>query len=123
MLSACDVYAGRRPTDYKETKWVSADPNIYFEVSESHNTTALTYGEIFANDTITEMYVLFDMGGRAEFTYLPDAKESGSTPRNMIFRGRCKFGKDKLIVDILSNDAGLLADDVTQIKFVREPLE
>jgi hypothetical protein len=122
VLTACDTYAFSRPTAYKETRWVSTDPNIYFEVSEKYD--SLTFGELTTNDTIVEMEVLFNMGRRVDFRYLPDEKEIVSSYKDaLVFSGECKFGKDKLVVDILSNDAGLLTDDVTQITFVREPLE
>jgi hypothetical protein len=34
-----------------------------------------------------------------------------------------KFYKDKMILEITHNEAGLLPDDVKEITFVREPLE
>jgi hypothetical protein len=126
ILSSCDVYGGRRPADYKETKWVSVDPNIYFEVSEENYTITndITYGKIITNETTTEVRVHFNMGRRVDFRYLPGEKEIVSSHKDgLVFSGECKFGKDKLVVDILSNDAGLLPDDVMQITFVREPLE
>jgi hypothetical protein len=51
ILTSCDVYAGKRPTDYKETKWVSENPNIYIEISDKY------YGAIGCNS-----YGVINMG-------------------------------------------------------------
>ena len=29
----CDPYAGKRPSDYDDAKWVCEEPNIWFEVN------------------------------------------------------------------------------------------
>ena len=36
VLYGCDPFAGKRPTDYKNSKWVCQDPDIMITVSEKN---------------------------------------------------------------------------------------
>jgi hypothetical protein len=57
-----DLSAGKRPTDQLNTRWVSTDPDIYFEVSDKYEdiTGSWTYGQINIDGVITEIMVGFD---------------------------------------------------------------
>jgi hypothetical protein len=132
LFAACDPYANKKPYNYKDTKWVSTDPDIYFEVSNKYYalTGTSTLGQLITNDVVTEIYVNFASGRYVVFEDLSARSSIGvDTVGNMIyssreiFSGDAKFYKDKMILEITHNEAGLLPDDVKEITFVREPLE
>jgi hypothetical protein len=128
-FTGCDPYAGKRPNNYTDTKWVSGDPDIYFEVSDKYYKIVgfNTYGRININGDSIDAVVAFNMGRGVSFDdvasyHIDESGEAGYSPIPL-FGGECKFGKDKLVVKITHNEAGLLPDDVKEITFVREPLE
>ena len=122
-LCSCDVYAGKRPPEYDNTKWVSEDPDIYFEINDKYQyiTGNSTYGQIFINGIVTEIIISFDYGAGIEFR--PISAYDGAINADIwLFKGDCKFSKDKLIVIVTNNEKGWLDDSIKKITFVRYDL-
>jgi len=48
LLSSCgvDFYHGRRPVDYPNTRWVSQEPDMFFEVGASDYAQIIIDGDI-----------------------------------------------------------------------------
>ena len=46
----CDPYAGKRPSDYDDAKWVCEEPNIWFEVNSDEEESYYPKGEIVYNN-------------------------------------------------------------------------
>lgn len=122
LLQACTtIPPNARPTYYDKTKWVAQELNMYFEVDDKYIplTYTNTYGELVQDDVMTPFCVLFDYGTHVVFSeFLPEVPEISS--ELALFRGSCKFSKDKLVVDVWEND--FLDPAVKQITFIREEL-
>jgi len=127
LLPNCfvDFYTGKRPIDYPNTRWVSENPDIYFEVTRNGE---MTYGQITIDGDAIEIIVSFDYGTGIDFydlsAYTPpnESNRYGAIDgTNWLFWGSCKFGKDKLIVTIKKNRE-FLDDSIKKIIFVREDL-
>ena len=111
VSSSCvDFNSGKRPNDYDNTKWVSTQPDIWFEV---HNRKCT--GEATINDKVTKIYVSFDYGNTVEI--YPMGKNSLD---EVLMIGRCKFSKEKLVVFVSKNEKGLADESVTEITFMKE---
>jgi len=122
-LSSCfvDFNSGKRPTDYKNTKWVSDDPEMYFIVRINHK---VEYSQIIINDDVIELLCNFDYGGGIYF-HCPRYNEEGyleiTNLSDLLFSGICIFSKDKLIVKIKKNN-DFLDDSIKEIIFIREDI-
>ena len=123
LLQSCTMIPdGAVPTDHDKTKWVAQEIDMYFEVDDKYipvNYTN-TYGEVTQNDITTSFCVLFDYGSLVVFrSFIPGNPESSSELD--LFKGTCKFGEKKLVVDVREND--FLDSSIKQITFIREDLE
>jgi hypothetical protein len=127
FLSGCvDFSAGKRPDNQENTKWVSTDLDIWFEVKAEYGdiTGSNTYGEINMGGVITEIAVSFDYGTGVEFRPVSAFKKGEYIDGTAwLFLGRCKFSDDKLVVDIFNNSNGFLDDSIENITFYREYIE
>ena len=95
LLQGCvDFNHGKRPSDYKNTRWVSETPDIYFEVNEDYDTVTKTntYGKITEGENEFEITVLFDYGNGIVFCDLASGDQ--------MLRGTCKFSDDTLVVKV-----------------------
>jgi hypothetical protein len=122
-LTACvDFNAGKRPVDQKNTRWRSADPDIYFDVSDEYReiTRHSTYGKINIGGVITEIEVVFGHGASVYFDTF-----SGGNPDNAVwlFSGGCIFSNDKLVVHIDNRKEAFLDDSIKTITFYREEIK
>jgi hypothetical protein len=107
------------PLNHENTRWVSEDPNIFFEVSEEFRelTRYKTYGQISIDGEITEIVVCFDHGvGMYVFELLPDGN------REHLFGGLSKFYPDKLEVNKINNGKEVFGKSVKKITFFMEPI-
>lgn len=111
-----DAHSGERPTDYLPSKWVSYDPDIWFEVmtqdDQDHRTGT---GKMVLGDQIIDIEICFDMG---VYMWIFDL---GVEEDRRLAAGRCKFGADQFVVtitDIYNTD--IWSDDCKQITFIRE---
>ena len=62
-MSGCDVYCGKRPTDYPNTTWICKDPDIMFTVGEAHSGDL--YCEVSGKPLEKDVILAFGFG--AEF--------------------------------------------------------
>ncbi len=134
ILQGCavDMYVGKRPSDQNNTKWVSEEPDIYFEVSDKYNelTGCNTYGKVNINGVETEIAVSFALGSpRVEFRPVSAYHKSDNEEESYIdgnawlFKGNCNFSHNKLVVKIYNNDKGFLDDSIKKITFIKEEKE
>jgi hypothetical protein len=127
ILSSCgvDFYSGKRPSDFPNTRWVSIDPDMFFEVNMKYAelTGSKTYGEINIDGVITEIAVSFDYGTGVGFRDISYYEGKGINSYAWLFWGRGKFSKDKLVVTITDNSRGFLDDSITEIIFIREDMD
>ena len=132
MFAGCavDLYSGKRPTDYNNTKWVSEDYDIWFEVnSDFHDKYGCNaVGQITINGVTTETVFLFDYGTGINVYPTTSLEYSAYGKRYRdgdawLFLGDCRFGKKKFIISIRNNEKGFLPDDIEKITFIREDLE
>ena len=125
LYGCADFNSGRRPIDQENTRWVSTDPDIFFEVNEKHRnlTGTSTYGEINIDGVITEIFVIFDFG--TNITFYPISAFNGEfiNGDEWLFIGRCRFHNDRLAVNIFNNSRGFLDDSINTIVFYREEIE
>ena len=130
LLWGCDIYHGQRPSDYKNTRWVSENPNIYFEVNEkfSEITGTITYGKIIIDGVTTEIAVDFGMEPVAEFRPISSYKKGeGIDGHAWLFRGRCKYSPDKLVITKIVNNSryeeSFLDESIRKITFIKEDID
>jgi len=130
-LGTFDIYGGRRPIDFNETKWVSNDLNSYFEVSNKFLdiTGSTTYGKIIIDDDVTEILLLFDISNGVSIMEHPIIEsyvdKTGKTimvadTDKWLFKGKCRFTSKKLTIEITDNSRGYLDDSIKRIVYVRE---
>ena len=123
-----DFNVGKRPTDQNNTKWVSQNPDIYFEVNDEYGavTGCNTYGKTTVNGATTEIAVRFDYGTTVQFSPISayHKGENGSQSYidgdDWLFIGRCEFSKNMLVVNVFNNSKGFLDDEIKKITFVKE---
>jgi hypothetical protein len=117
---AWDPHSGERPKDYAPSKWVSENPNIWFEVPAfeegNSNTQTSLNGEIMLEDKTIKITVCFD-GGRSVFIYNADS-EGG-----LLLTGLCTFDPEKLIVEIDKKDDVIFGGKYEEITFVKSASE
>ena len=123
-----DINAGKRPIDHNNSRWVSEDPDIYFEVSDDYReiTGGRTYGKITIDRVVTEIRVSFDYGTTVQFAdiaaYKVDENGRAYIDGNMwLFIGRCKFSEDKLVVTVINNN-DFLDESIKKITFIKEEM-
>ena len=122
VLQGCvDFNAGKRPAEYINTKWISDNPNVYFEVREEFMELykTITYGEIFYNGNSIDVYVGFDMGKGVAIRELSNCYDLSIPP---LLRGLCEFGEDKFIVEVIEKDEKWFDEDLKEITFIREDI-
>jgi len=94
-----DASFGKRPDYFPNTKWVSEEPNIWFEVIEEVNdigeSNNVIKGEIYFEDEKLNFEAYFDMG--IGFNIIVEAEDY---EYNKTIKGLCSFYSDKLIVEI-----------------------
>ncbi|MCL1866142.1 MAG: hypothetical protein FWF82_01900 [Oscillospiraceae bacterium] len=112
LLSACDIYAGKRPLDVNNVKWVSQNPDIWFIVQDFH-----CFGEMNLDGEIINIEVPFDYGKGV--TVFPDLCEFGD---EWLFIGEWeyKMGDSTFVFNVKNNEKGVLDDSVKTITFTKE---
>lgn len=134
LLQGCaiDRYVGKRPSDQDNTKWVSEEPDIYFEVSDKYAdiTGCNTYGKIVMEGIETEIAVSFAAGStRVKFrpvsSYHKEDNEENSyiDGDDWLFLGKCRFSNDKLVVTVSNNEKGFLDESIEKITFIKEKVD
>ena len=100
LISGCILGGDKRPSGFPNTKWVSEDPEIWFEVKFPYDYIEL-YGQMKTDDDYIEIVVLFDAG--TAFKLCEVSEVSGEEKRTRILSGYCKYSassSEKLVVEI-----------------------
>lgn len=117
IFSGCILHQGERPTDYGPAKWISNDPNIWFEVLETDDKLGTNrmspIGQIILGNRSIDFTMHFD-GGITVYFYNADGKSG------LLFSGTCNFSIDNLIVKINKNKDTVFNGEIDQIVFKRE---
>jgi len=115
LFSNCDVHSGKRPLDYPPAKWVSEEPEMWFEIGKSDNSAYSPreniYGFLVLDGHNIEIEVFFDGGNGIYFNATSDFDK--------FTKGHCKFRSDKLIVKIDKERDGFLNGLYKTITFIR----
>ncbi|MDD6236229.1 MAG: hypothetical protein PUB00_02495 [Clostridiales bacterium] len=126
MLCGCKMcrtlYDGQRPNDYPNTRWVSKEPDIYFEVSDVPG--QLCYGKLVKDGKTIDIKVDFSLDTDV-YVMINDGVGT-RTDENFLFKGYCKFSETKLVITIEGNPENYgnyyFGEDVKKITFIREEL-
>ena len=130
LLTGCvDFYTGKRPIDYPNTRWVSENPDMYFEVG---NSVSVEYAQIMMHGEVIELICGFDHGVGITFydvsAFIPADPSNpndidGVRFEGWLFMGLCEFSKDKLVAKITNNGKGFLDKSIKEITFLREDIQ
>lgn len=111
IFCGCDVYAGKRPNAYRNSKWVSEDPQIELVV-DSKGYIACFIGE---GEGQQEYDVLFTYGREIIFI-----EQNSSSSKDFLFRGECFFGEEKMTVRVYAAEDQLFYGQYETLVFVRQ---
>ena len=123
LLNSCMyVPNGEYPFDYPAAMWVSEEPDIWFEVTDTTGRSDAK-GELTIGDEVYEIVMSFSYSYSVVVINGYDSVYSDK--RNWLFRGRCKFGAEKLIVKIDKDEKfpDIFNGEVDEITFIRIPIE
>ena len=132
LLSNCTPYPSiYRPVNYPNTRWVSMNPDIFFEIGEDKLSNGRAkYSQITVNGEVVELMCSFGQFG----SHVTFSDPVGFDPETglilhgfltndvTLLRGLCKFEPDRLVVTIEKNDKGILDNSITEIVFIREDI-
>ena len=126
-LSLIHIYFGGRPTDYGPALWISEEPYIWFEVQEeveyTRGNNPIVKGELTIDDEVYPCRVTFKPAGGICFYMESDWDEKNKVmllSYEQLMMGTCKFGPDKLVVDV-NEDMGQYYNG-ERLTFIRVPL-
>jgi len=133
LLTGCDPNTGRRPMDFPNTRWVSKNPDMFFEVPPTQDEAyrGPLHGGIIKDGETFELMIAFMWPGAlvsfndsSGFDLETRSLLPGINEINVrLFTGICTFGRNRLVVEIDNNDKGFLDDSVIRIVFRREDIE
>ena len=121
-FTGCDPYAGKRPEDYPNTRWICKEPYVRIDISDEDGINNVVF--IDYNGEITKMVMLFLPGSRVEFYRFDDYEEAINDSEItlnmdvMMVYGDCKFGKRKFVVEI--DESQFFDESVKVLVFYRE---
>jgi hypothetical protein len=100
LLSSCtvDFNRDRWPVAYPNTKWVSTNPDMYFEVKENIDNGNI--GEMRINKKVIPIKLVFDHGRGVYIVNNDVFIKTNSTYDSNLISGSCKFSRTKFIVNI-----------------------
>lgn len=95
-VNGCRGYATDRPINFPNTKWVSSNPDIYFQVDADSQAK----GEIKINGDIIKIELLFGQATSVRF-YI--GENTPSSPLKPVLDVEGTFSKNKMIVKVLED--------------------
>lgn len=120
LLVQCDNYVGERPLDYPETRWVSENPEMWFDIADLYGNPYddYVYGTLISDGKQVEIRVFFDKGSGIYF-----ASKNGNSD-SPFTRGTCEFSSEKLIVTIDKerDNFEVMKGKFDKIVFIKQPL-
>ena len=111
LLCGCDVYAGKRPPDYRNSTWICEKPYIELHVDESGYTLCI----IGSGEDRREYDVFFTPGDKL-FLSVKDSKSS----EDFVFKGECSFGREIMTVRVHAAEDQLFYGEYETLVFVRQ---
>ena len=130
FITSCDPNFNRMPTNYPNTRWVSQEPDMFFEIkSPRANFYTASYAQIIIDGEVVELRVVFaqsQMFVDDPAGYDPDTGQllSGLNTSDVhLFTGTGRFNPDRVVIRITHNPRGFLDDSIEQIIFYREDIE
>ena len=107
-LCGCDMYAGSRPHNYRNTQWICNETDIVIEVDANRELTCYVGSQRF--------YVHFNYGSGIFFFENDDP----NVVNEPVLVGECKFGAQKFVVSV---DKDLLFDGAyPTLTFIRRDI-
>jgi hypothetical protein len=116
VLSGCwNLYAGQRPDELGPARWVSENPDIWFEVFDEDPETGYVQpeGQLTYEGNTYAFLVMFDNSKGIVLQ-----SKSNDNIRSL-FKGNCKFGPEKLIVTIIPVSDNVFDGKIKVITFIR----
>lgn len=97
-FTACDMYSGMRPTDQKNSNWVSENPNIFFHVKDDEsNDSRITEGALIFDDKIFSIDLIFDyVTSIYIIDYAKDMESKYTLSEVSLISGGCTFSEKNL---------------------------
>lgn len=111
-------HQGERPFDYPPARWISENPNIWFDVvSHDGNPSRRSEpkGKVELTGRSVEIIVGFDITNRIF------VRENINASNPQGFNGTCKFNPEKLIVTVNKEKDTLFHGEYDTITFIRIP--
>ena len=129
LLTGCIFYNSfdsnydKRPIRQNNTRWVSTDPDIWFQVNDDLNFGNV--GELKIDGKTIKIKLAFDYGSGVNIIDLNlfelNQQSNEEYIDSTLITGQCKFSKTKLVVTIGGDDVNKVLDpSVKQIVFVRQ---
>lgn len=116
-----DYYGNVKPQAYGPAKWVSDEPNMWFEVTTPPDDNSPfdvpLHGEMVLDDKIVKIAVFFNPANSIDI-----AIEKGKDQYEGSLLGLCKFGSEKLRVKVYKDRDELFNGKYRKITFVRNEL-
>lgn len=110
LLCGCDVYAGKRPYNYHNSRWVCEEPQMELVVDEQGFTTCF----VGSGEEQQKYNVLFDYG-----TGMVLSIDYRSSDGDMLY-GKCSFGSRKLTVHVSAEDDQVFHGAYEKLVFYRQ---
>ena len=131
VIGCIDMNSSIRPIAFPNTRWVSEEPDMFFEISDGEVYGREPYAQIIIDGEVIEFILEFDISGVGiTFTELsaldPYTGTIRVTPHTRRTRGMCRFSPDRLVVydlGVRTGGAGFLDESITEIVFIREDMK
>ena len=114
LLCSCDVYAGERPNDYYNSKWICEDPRIEIIIDSVGLSTCV----VGSGGDQQELTVVFSYGDEVLFAKIPQNAVASS--KDVVFKGECSFGREKMTVRVYADEDQLFHGEYETLVFVRQ---
>ena len=101
--------------EYKYSKWVCEDPNMYITVTDGSNKKDYT-GELTIGETVYPIFVYENFGRGIAFCI----GENRDSPGDSFLSGSKRFSGDRLTIEVYSASEEYFPDGLDKVVFIRE---
>ena len=116
ILSSCDMSDDVKPRNQDDTKWITADQNIYFSVMYDGNYNTCL-GALETTETVYNISLEFDYGSGLIISDYDMLKDNNFLVdvNQILLRAECNFDKDKCTVEVTKSfiDSISVGDKIT----------